>query len=670
MSPYADPLILITRDDDLAGRVGRYLRGGHEVVRVEDLEGFLRASRGRSPGVVMVDVLTDAGTEHLSRLVHDHPEHVVMVLGMPRTDPVLKAAHLPVYAVVDYPVDAIAFSALVKQGFDLVSARAEIRMLKDEARLAKETALRSEGGASRVGKGEGLSIRDLSRVFRSIENVDRLLERMVEELATVLKVSRIGIFLKEAEGQDIAYRSGWMMREDAAGIRFAESDGFVHWMAEHGHMICRDQLDGLREASVRQLAGRVLDRIGVEMLVPLRNRRGLLGWIALGPRVNGSRYDAEAIDALIEISDVMAASLESALLYREVTLQKKLAETLLDAVPTGIVFVDAEGMIRWFSPAAAEILDAPAARAVNKAVDVLGSALADLARRSIRGEPVDHPLQWTDPMTHKPLHVMLSAVREEGRSLGVVIMLQDMTQQMALKARQERVERAAFWTELAASMSHEVRNPLVAIKTFAQLLPERYHDEEFRHEFSQLVNMEVNRLNSIIDQINHFANPPEIEWSDVDLREPLRRSVQQLEKKLNGSDSIEILPKVPDVPLKVTGDARALEDCFLHVLNNSVEALEGMANGKITLELEARANGKPDSGVLVRISDNGRGMDPEIRGKVFSPFCTTKARGMGLGLSIAQRTVMDHNGQLDVKSGRQGTTVNMLFPVQAKEAKT
>ena len=71
-----------------------------------------------------------------------------------------------------------------------------------------------------------------------------------------------------------------------------------------------------------------------------------------------------------------------------------------------------------------------------------------------------------------------------------------------------QLERAQFWTDLAAGMSHEIRNPLVAIKTFAQLLPERYADAEFRAEFSRLVAGEVDRLNGIIEQINAFAHPP------------------------------------------------------------------------------------------------------------------------------------------------------------------
>ena len=87
-----------------------------------------------------------------------------------------------------------------------------------------------------------------------------------------------------------------------------------------------------------------------------------------------------------------------------------------------------------------------------------------------------------------------------------------MTPEESLRQKQELLDRAAFWTDLAASMSHEVRNPLVAIKTFAQLLPERFDDPDFRRDFNEIVVQEIDRLDLIITQINNFAHPPELQF--------------------------------------------------------------------------------------------------------------------------------------------------------------
>ena len=101
-----------------------------------------------------------------------------------------------------------------------------------------------------------------------------------------------------------------------------------------------------------------------------------------------------------------------------------------------------------------------------------------------------------------------------------------MTPEESLRQKQELVDRAAFWTDLAASMSHEVRNPLVAIKTFAQLLPERFDDADFRRDFNEIVVQEIDRLDLIITQINNFAHPPELVFKPLDLRAPVKKAIE------------------------------------------------------------------------------------------------------------------------------------------------
>ena len=88
------------------------------------------------------------------------------------------------------------------------------------------------------------------------------------------------------------------------------------------------------------------------------------------------------------------------------------------------------------------------------------------------------------------------------------------------------MDRAAFWTDLAASMSHEIRNPLVAIKTFAQLLPERFDDADFRRDFNEIVVQEIDRLDLIITQINNFAHPPELALQITRRARPVKKALE------------------------------------------------------------------------------------------------------------------------------------------------
>jgi nitrogen-specific signal transduction histidine kinase len=225
------------------------------------------------------------------------------------------------------------------------------------------------------------------------------------------------------------------------------------------------------------------------------------------------------------------------------------------------------------------------------------------------------------------------------------------------------MDRATFWTDLAASMSHEVRNPLVAIKTFAQLLPERFEDADFRKDFNEIVVQEIDRLDQIITQINNFAHPAELQLKPIDLHAPVKRALEIARERFATNGDVTVETSLPNDLPKVMGDATALAEAFAHLVANAAEAISEQDKPRITLSAKPIRDGNRASGVIVTVRDNGRGIAPELKEKIFSPFCTTKPRGMGLGLPIVKRTVFDHHGRVDVDSSDSGTLVSVMLPI-------
>jgi nitrogen-specific signal transduction histidine kinase len=362
------------------------------------------------------------------------------------------------------------------------------------------------------------------------------------------------------------------------------------------------------------------------------------------------------------LGDHVSVILENASLHEEVSRQKTLAETLLTAIPPGLVASDEDAIIRWCNRTAESVLDVSAEQVVNKPVEAVGSRIASLLREAL-GSNSDLALeQWVDPSTRRSLSVQTRRLIHDHKPLGAVAIIQDMTPEEALRQKQELVDRAAFWTDLAASMSHEVRNPLVAIKTFAQLLPERFDDPDFRRDFNEIVVQEIDRLDLIITQINDFAHPPELNFRPIDLRGPMKRAVE-LARARKASNGFSVETSLPDDLPPIVGDESALAEAFAQLVANAAEATHGLPQGRITLSARPVREGEHTSGVVVTIHDNGPGIAADLKDKIFSPFCTTKPRGMGLGLPIVKRTVFDHNGRVDIDSNPQGTSVSVLLPV-------
>lgn len=262
------------------------------------------------------------------------------------------------------------------------------------------------------------------------------------------------------------------------------------------------------------------------VLHPLHGRHRLLGWIFVGRRVAGipfGRADLEDLMLLVEHAGVV---FENALLYEDVRVRKTLAETVLQSIPTGIVAVDAERRVRGINRAAETIPDLKEEEIVGRRSGELGSRMADILRACLDHGDSDEPLEWVDPLTKCSLSILTRRLTAGGDDLCAVAIVRDMTREAFLRERQQRLERGTFWTELAAAISHEVRNPLVAISTFAQLLPEKYDDPDFRTEFSKLVSQEVRRLSDLIDQIDSFANPPPLQFKPVRMDSVLRKAVE------------------------------------------------------------------------------------------------------------------------------------------------
>ena len=443
-------------------------------------------------------------------------------------------------------------------------------------------------------------------------------------------------------------------------MEFDERDPLVRWFERQARLVSRDALAQTLDRTERSLLRRSLDAFGAEVIVPLYARGRIIGWLFFGHRLTGQAFDSPHLEGLTVLAEHVSTVLENALLYSEITLQKTLAETLLKSIPPGIIATDENAIVRWFNPTAEQIFSVSGRDVLNKPVETVGSRLAGFIRETLESKATLPSRQWIDQRTRRSLLIETRRLNDE---LGAVAVVHDLTAEEDLREKQALLDRAAFWTDLAASMSHEIRNPLVAIKTFAQLLPERFDDADFRKEFNEIVLKEIDRLDKIITQINNFAHPPELVFKPIDLRGPVTKAIAIARERV-GANGVAVETSLADDLPKIVADEKALTEAFAHLVANAAEATSGQTKRRITLTAKPVREGSRASGVVVTVRDNGKGIAPELKDKIFSPFVTTKARGIGLGLPIVKRTVFDHHGRVDVESTPRGTEVSVLLPAK------
>jgi signal transduction histidine kinase len=232
------------------------------------------------------------------------------------------------------------------------------------------------------------------------------------------------------------------------------------------------------------------------------------------------------------------------------------------------------------------------------------------------------------------------------------------------QATLRRADRLSSLGLLTAGLAHEIRNPLVAIRTFTQLLPERYNDAEFRDGFQGLALKEVDRICGLINDLLSFARPsrPKVVLENMnDVVDGITRILESEAKEKNVEITRDFTAGLPTVWI----DREQMKQVFMNLILNAIQAMK--RGGSISIA--TRPHSKDQSGqagqfVQVEIQDTGMGIPEENLDHIFDPFFTNKDEGSGLGLSISHQIVQEHGGYITVESkAGVGTSFFVNIPV-------
>jgi signal transduction histidine kinase len=228
---------------------------------------------------------------------------------------------------------------------------------------------------------------------------------------------------------------------------------------------------------------------------------------------------------------------------------------------------------------------------------------------------------------------------------------------LTMQARQS--EQLATIGLLGASLAHEIRNPLVSIKTFAHLLPTRFDDPEFRRRFNLLIPGEVDRIDSLTQQLLDLSNPRRHQMELMPLHITVRETVDLMLTRATEAH-ISISSTLTAAKDTILADHNAIRQVLINLFINAIQALEMQETDR---RIEIRSRNSPNGSVILEVSDNGPGIPPEQRAKLFHPFASTKTTGMGLGLAVCSDILHEHRATIIVPdTGRPGATFRITFP--------
>jgi signal transduction histidine kinase len=266
--------------------------------------------------------------------------------------------------------------------------------------------------------------------------------------------------------------------------------------------------------------------------------------------------------------------------------------------------------------------------------------------------------------SHEDLELLSTLANQTAISVENARLYDDLKRS---KSYIRRADRLASLGTLTAGIAHEIRNPLVAIKTFTQLLPERIDDDEFRNHFLGIAAGEVDRISALVTELLEFARPSEPKFELEDINGILDGMILLVSTETK-SKRIEILKNYASDLSPITLDREQIKQVFLNMLLNAIEATP--ENGKIYVKTRSYAKLEGEPYIQIEFTDTGCGIRPEYLEDIFTPFFTTKEKGSGLGLSISNQIVQDHKGYIDVESQvNKGTSFFINLPLHQHHPK-
>ncbi len=361
----------------------------------------------------------------------------------------------------------------------------------------------------------------------------------------------------------------------------------------------------------------------------------------------------------------------------EVDQRRRSMEVVLRSVSAGVVSIDGEGRVATMNPSARRLLGLPAALAVeglafealptrpehHEIVRELAASLRPRVRETVRRQ-VQVPLG--DEVT--TLLVTLGLLRDEdGGGRGMVLVYDDFTQLV-------KAQRMEAWREVARRIAHEIKNPLTPIALSAERIRRRFRDRLARRPedvrvFDECVNAistQVDGLKILVDEFSNFARLPA-----ANLRsEELNRLVAEVVSGYEGTEGARVVAELDPAIPKLGIDREQIRRVLTNLIDNALGAVrEARTMGLADPEpgrVEVRTVDDPNNDLVrIEVADDGTGVRPEDRRRIFEPYFSTKREGTGLGLAIVSRIVADHRGYLRVHDRRpRGTRFIVELPVR------
>jgi two-component system, NtrC family, sensor kinase len=481
---------------------------------------------------------------------------------------------------------------------------------------------------------------DFGRTLGSEVNLERMLDRILNQLVAALFVNRAAIFL-----EDPADPLRFVPRR-STGIVFPYNADFSF----------------LKTSTERPYFFFETDIHDLNYFIPCRVKDRVIAYLALGRTQNGDYLTSEDLELLETVSDYVGIAIENARLYRSLEQKageyqslKDFSENIIESINVGVVVEDDAGRIVGWNKALEAFTGRSRSETVGRRTEEV--IPLQLLRRIAEIRHL-YKQQWNG------LTVNFSATSlmdKEGNVRGTLIIIDNITERIRLEDQLVQNEKLTSIGLLAAGVAHEMNTPLAVISSYSQMLRKEITPEDQRYKLLEKITKQTFRASEIVNNLLNFSRTNATEFADVDIHQTINETLSLLDHQFK-SARIRVERDLSADCQITFGNAGKLQQVFLNLFLNARDAMAD--GGELRIRTEAA-----DSKIEILVQDTGVGISRENIKKIYDPFFTTKAagKGTGLGLSVSYGILQEHGGNISVESKPGlGTTFKLELPLVRK----
>ena len=646
--------LVVAADDALRARLGRSLsafsifeasndKEALRTLRLVDVDIILRESGGPA-GALATFV---AASRELA------PTTTIIAVGTSGEEETVADFVVP-ENFTSRELDAVLRHALDRQRLlREIAVNRESRPLAITSAASVEETTWDQSGLSRI-------LRGFTGVLAAGFDLPRALNTFLDAIGEIVHPTRAALLVPDSRGVDFRIgASHGLAPQLIHGIKLSANDGLLRWLAIQGRPAVAAEVTD--PEIVREL--KLLQAV---VAVPLLAHGELVAVLALGQPVFGRSYGRREMQTLFDLAAHLATVLRDITLHHQLAREKEFTERILSHMSSGVITIGHDQSVGTLNRRAEDILGLTASTVIGQDLRILPSPLGDILYDTLVSGRSMPRTEMQLALKRLWLEISTYAIRgEDGRPLGAVLVFEDLTAQKELAAQRREADQFQLLTRVVARIADEIKNPLVSINTFIELIGERYDDPDFRRHFSSVVRRDVRRLVEVFEKLAGLVTEGELNFAVVDAREVLGQLVDAIDMADEAAGKhlhLDIVPEVSPQLIKVDASQlrKALSYLVRYLTHNSPSS-----DAKVILSVGRHEDSEGNSDVRIMVGSRTASVTPEKLQRLFDPVHMVQESLIDVGPAVSQRLIEALGGQLRMRQTRNELAFLVTLPAMA-----